>query len=200
MEEIWKPIKDYEGLYEVSNLGNVRSIDREITTWNRYKYIKIKHKGQLLKQHTIKGYKAVGVSKNGKMHNLQLHRLIAKAFILNPNNYPCVNHIDGNKQNNNINNLEWCSYSHNTKEAIRLGLKCITDKHREQTRLLGLKSGKKIAQKDMLGNIIKIFNSGREASLELGISQGNISMCCNGYRKSTGGYIWEYIKVGENYE
>ena len=200
MKEIWKSVKDFDGMYEVSNLGNVRSVDREKIQWNRYKNTKRFYKGTLLKQHNLKGYNAVSMWKKGKMYNLQVHRLVAKAFLKNPNNYPCVNHIDGNKKNNKLNNLEWCTYSHNTKEAYRLGLKVIGEKQKNQIKQLGLKSGKKVVQKDMLGNIINIFDSGRQASLKLGISQGNISMCCNGIRKSTGNYLFEYLKVGEKYE
>lgn len=197
MEEIWKPISNFEGLYEVSNLGNVRSVDRIKTQWNRYQNVKVKYKGQLLKKHKLRGYYAVNMWKNGKMYNKQIHRLVAQAFIPNQDNFPIVNHIDGNKTNNRVENLEWCSYSHNTKEAYRIGLKTISDKHKQATRKLGLQSGKKIAQKDLLGNVIKIFDSGRQASIELNINQGCISMCCNGKRKSVGGYKWEYIEAKE---
>ena len=200
MKEIWKPIKDFEGLYEVSNLGNVRSVDRVIKFWNRYQYVDVLFKGKLLKQHNLRGYKSVGLWKNSKMHNIPIHRLVAKAFLENPLNKPQVNHIDGDKHNNRVDNLEWCTISENAKHAYRTGLKVIRDKQKEQIKQLGLQSGKKVIQKDLLGNIIKIFDSGRQASLELGISQGNISMCCNGYRKSVKGYIWEYAKVGGEYE
>ena len=131
--------------------------------------------------------------KNGKMYNKQLHRLLAKAFIPNPNNYPIINHIDGNKLNNSLDNLEWCTHKHNTIEAYKLGLKTISEKHKENARQLGLKSGKKIAQLDLNGNIIKVYSSSRQASLELGISQGNISLCCNGKRRTANGFKWKYI-------
>lgn len=199
MKEIWKDIKDYEG-YQVSNLGNVRSIDRKKTSWNGHQNIEVLYKGKILKQHDLKGYNAVGLWLNGKMRNVPVHRLVAITFLDNDNAYPCINHIDGNKLNNNVNNLEWCTYSHNNKEAYRIGLREISDKQKERFRQVGFKTGKKVIQKDLLGNIIKVFNSTRQASLELGINQGNISMCCNGNRKSVGGYIWEYAKVGENYE
>lgn len=135
----------------------------------------------------------VEIWENGKMHNIPVHRLVALSFLENDNDYPCINHIDGNKLNNNVNNLEWCTYSHNSKEAYRIGLRKISDKQKERFRQVGFKTGKKLIQKDLLGNTIKVFNSTRQASLELGINQGNISMCCNGKRKSSGGFLWQYI-------
>lgn len=192
MIEIWKNIPKFSS-YQVSNLGNVRSIDRNKIKWNGHQYIEVLYKGKILKQHKLKGYNAVGLWENGKMHNIQVHRLVALSFLENDNNYPCINHIDGNKLNNNVNNLEWCTYSHNSKEAYRMGLRAISDKQKERFRQVGLKTGKRLIQKDLLGNIIKIFNSTRQASLELGINQGNISMCCNGKRKSTGGFLWQYL-------
>ena len=190
--EIWKDITGFPG-YQVSNLGNVRSLERYKVKWNRYQYINIKYKGQMLKQRKLRGYLSVGMWKDKKMYNKTIHRLVALAFLPNPNNYPIINHKDGDKQNNNVENLEWCTFSHNTKEAYRLGLNHISNKHRESARTRGLASGKRVAQKDLSGNIIKIFNSGRQASIELGISQGNISQCCNGKMKSTCGFLWEYV-------
>ena len=193
MEEQWRDIKGFEGLYEVSNLGRVRTKPRKILQRFKYNYHTLPVKERILKQHKLRGYYGVGLWKDNKMYNKQVHRLVALTFIDNPNNYPIVNHKDGNKLNNRIDNLEWCTYSHNTNEAYRLGLNNISEKHIEQIRKLGYKSGKKVAQMDLEGNIIKIYNSGRQASLELGISQGNISLCCNGKKEKTNGYKWKYI-------
>lgn len=197
MKEIWKPIKDFEGLYEVSTLGNVRSIDRTIKSWNGHKDIDVLFKGKILKQHITRGYMAVGLCKNGKMQNIQVHRLVAKTFIPNLNNKPQVNHIDGNKHNNKVENLEWCSSSENVKHSYRIGLRVIKDKQKEQMRKVGLQCGKKVIQKDKLGNIVKIFDSGSQASRELGISQPTISLYCLGKIKNPYGYHFEYMKVGE---
>ena len=110
MEEIWKDVKGYEGLYQVSNLGNVKSIRKNI----------IKKPSRL-----PKGYLQMRLSKNGKNKYISIHRLVAQAFIPNINNYPCVNHKDCNPQNNKVNNLEWCTYkennsykNHNLKRSI----------------------------------------------------------------------------------
>lgn len=107
MKEIWKPIENYEQ-YSISNLGNVYSSKR-----NRI----------LKPTNTTKGYVQVHLSKNGNVVNAPIHRLVAKAFIANPFNKLQVNHIDGNKHNNRVENLEWCTNSENQKHAIKLGLK-----------------------------------------------------------------------------
>lgn len=195
MKEVWKDIPEFED-YQVSNLGNVRSKDKETIQWNGHQNTKMFRKGRILKQHKLRGYFAVGMWKDGKMYNKQIHRLVAIAFLPNPNNYPIINHIDGNKENNNISNLEWCSYSHNVNEAYRLGLMTISNKHKDCARKLGLSSGKRVMQIDLTGNIINIFNSGRKASLELGISQSGISLCCNGKTETYRGYKWKYIEGG----
>lgn len=123
-EETWKPIKDYENVYEVSNYGNVRSIDRyyEQTNGKCEKYQHI-YKGKILKQYKNNaGYMQVQLSFKYKSIPKRVHKLVAEAFLDNPNNYKCVNHINGDKTNNRVENLEWCTYSHNNREARRLGL------------------------------------------------------------------------------
>ena len=193
MEEIWRDIPEFEGYYEISNLGRVKTKARNIKKFLKYNYHNQPIKERIIKQRLTQGYPSVSLWKDRKLYNKTLHRLLAKAFIPNPNNYPVVNHIDGNKLNNSLDNLEWCTHQHNTNEAYRLGLNNISKKQIEQIRKLGYKSGKKVAQMDLEGNIIKIYNSGRQASLELGISQGNISLCCNGKKEKTNGYKWKYI-------
>lgn len=180
MQEIWKDVKGYEGLYQVSNLGNVYST----------KTAKI-----LKSQISGKGYKTVCLHKNNVPHTNQLHRLIAQAFIPNPNNYPQINHIDGNKTNNNINNLEWCDQSYNIKEAYRLGLMpryrsgSFVKKH-NRNKLVP------ILQYDLQGNFVKKWDSIKGASLSFAnISnhpQNNISGVLQNRRKTAFGYIWRY--------
>lgn len=134
--EIWKDIEEYEGLYQVSNLGNVKSLDTIINCKGAKNIDTHIRKGRLLKQNkTTTGYYYVNLSKNAKAKPLIVHRLVAKAFIPNINNYPIINHIDGNKLNNNVENLEWCDYSHNIKEAYRIGL-------REKKKYFGRNIGK----------------------------------------------------------
>ena len=113
MIELWKDIKTYEGLYQVSNLGNVKSVDRYI-----YAGDNSNHKYQHIKEHYLKlnggrKYIQVILCKNGKTKAFLVHRLVAEAFIPNPNNLPCVNHKDENPKNNHVDNLEWCTYSYN---------------------------------------------------------------------------------------
>lgn len=108
MEEEWRDIKGYEGLYQVSNLGRVRSLPREyVTSHNRHRKVK----GKILKTYVGKnGY----VYFNTVRHQLlSVHRLVAEAFIFNPDNLPCVNHKDEDKTNNQVDNLEWCTYQYN---------------------------------------------------------------------------------------
>lgn len=114
MQEIYKSIKGYEGLYEVSNLGNVKSLK------------KVRGRAlsgeRLLKPHIVNGYVMVTLCKDSKPFNASVHRLIAEAFIPNPENKETINHIDGNKQNNSIDNLEWATQRENNIHAYRTGL------------------------------------------------------------------------------
>ena len=119
MQEIWKDIKDYEGSYQVSNLGRVRSLTRKVKTFNGFRTTK----GKLLKLlKTNRNYFRVDLKRNQKDKYISIHRLVAEAFLPNPNNYPVINHIDGDTSNNRVDNLEWCTQSHNVKEAYRIGL------------------------------------------------------------------------------
>ena len=119
MEEIWKDIPNFEGYYQASNLGRIRSVTRKAK-------VKILHndfrtiKGQLISPAITKdGYLKVSLSKNHKRYYFKVHRLIAQTFIPNPHNYPVINHKDENKQNNCVNNLEWCSIKYNCNYGSR---------------------------------------------------------------------------------
>ena len=119
--EIWKDIKDYEMLYQISNLGNVKSLH-----CNKEKIMKL----------TIRSknypYYFVGLLKNGKRKYFAVHRLVAQAFVNNPNNYNQVDHLDGNKLNNNANNLEWVTPKENTNRAWQKGLAKYTDERKQK--------------------------------------------------------------------
>lgn len=192
MEEIWKDVVGYEGLYQVSNLGNVKGAEREIFNY-RGKFIK---KSLPIRQFIDRcGYCRVTLFKYGKPHSFTVHRLVATAFIPNPDKLKDVNHIDFNKQNNNVKNLEWCSRSYNVKHAI---------KHNPNI-LAGIRRTSKLARKPIIqysldGKFVKEYPSISQASKELGLSTSHI--CCVAkqkpekgqiyIRKSSGGYIWRY--------
>lgn len=121
MQEIWKDIEEFKGLYQVSNLGRVKSIDR--TTIYNTGATRIT-KGKILSIGKNKlGYSQVSLSKHDKQHSRRVHRLVAEAFILNPDKKTQVNHINGNKDNNKVENLEWCTKSENELHAYKTGLK-----------------------------------------------------------------------------
>lgn len=187
-KETWKDIEGYEGLYQVSNLGNVKSLKRETNNQN-CKEDKIINK----KLHK-NGYYCSVLYKNGTPKEILIHRLVAKAFLKNTNNYECVNHINGIKTDNRATNLEWCTFSHNTKEAFRTGLmKTNYEVLRKNANAMAIK----VLQIDKNTNeIIKEWNSMKEAEDTLNIKT-HINEVISGKRKSAGGFLWRK-KVEEN--
>ena len=187
--EVWKDIPRYEGLYQASNLGRIRSCARTIIRKNK---IKQQFKGKILSpEDNGNGYLRLILYKNKKKNSEYVHRLIASAFIENYYNCEQINHIDGNKQNNNINNLEWCTKSYNIKEAYRLGLKTAPK------TMLGIKSyknhlSKPVNQYDLQGNFIKRYDSFSAAARATGLNRTHIGECCNGKNRTYGGFIWKY--------
>ena len=165
-EEIWCPIKGYEGLYEVSDQGRVRSLKSG--------------KERILKPGSDKyGYLMVCLCKNGEKKNLLVHRLVAQAFIPNPDNLPQVNHKDENKTNNYVHNLEWCSSKYNANFGTR-------------TQRQAEKLSKPVLQYTKYGVFVREWKSTRDVERNLGYFHNNISYCCNGKHKSAYGYVWKY--------
>lgn len=161
--ETFKDILGYEELYQVSNLGRIKSL-------------KFGKEKLLSPAFDKDGYLYVCLCKNGEKKRYFIHRLVAQAFLPNPNNYPEVNHIDENKLNNNVDNLEWCDRKYNINYGTRTE-----------------KCSKQVGQYDLSGNLIKVWKSGWEIERQLGYSSSNISACCLGKYKTSHGYIWKYI-------
>lgn len=191
--EIWKDIKGYEGLYQVSNLGNIRSLDTMINCKGAKNIDKHLRKGRVLKQIVgTTGYYNINLCKNNKKKFTRVHRLVAQAFIPNLNNLPCINHIDGNKLNNSIENLEWCSYSYNNSEAYRIGLK--VNKYKGK---FGKEAqfSKPLMQYSLDDEFIREWENANQVKRELGYCAENIRSVCNGRRKQANGYKWKYKEV-----
>lgn len=185
IDEIWKPIKNYECLYEVSNLGRVRSLDKYVN----YRYGNREVKGKILKPSLNGwGYPSISLSKNGITKSTRIHKLVAEHFLVKVKNKNCINHIDGNKENNYIDNLEWCNHKENTKHAMDNGL----INFNQLAKSNGEKCSKIIKQYDKEMKFINEYISTQEASKVLNIAEPNISACACGKRKSAGGYIWVY--------
>ena len=182
--ELYAPIKGFEGLYEVSTWGNVRSLDRWIVFKNGKKYF---FKGKILKNRKYNtGYLMIVLYKNGKVKTYSLHRLVAEAFIPNPDNLPCVNHKDEDKTNNYPYNLEWCTVKYNNNYGTR--------NERAAKANTNGKRSKKVYQYNKKGNLIKIWVSASETGRN-GFNLSHIVECCNGNRKTHKGYIWSYEEL-----
>lgn len=178
MEEIWKDISGYEGIYQVSSLGRVRSLDR-IGRQGRFLH------GQILRGYVGRqGYRYVTL-KDGKAREktMKVHRLVATAFIKNPNNFPQINHKDENKTNNHVDNLEWCTQSYNMNYGTAL------ERAASKTR-------NPVAQLSQNGFLIAVYAGMNVASDITGISESKISMCCSGKRNCAGGFIWKPLYTG----
>ena len=187
MQEIWKDIKGYESCYQVSNFGRVRSITRKVKTFHGVRT----SKGQLLKPlKTNTGYYRIDLKQNQKDKYMLIHRLVAETFIPNPNNYPVVNHIDGDITNNKSSNLEWCTQSHNIKEAFRLGRAKVYKHHYIDGTLPCTPI--KVLQFSNQNTFIKKYSSIKEASQKTNTSSKGISRCCRNLQKTANNFYWRY--------
>lgn len=185
--EIWKDIPGYEGRYMVSNIGRVKSLERYVKT----KFSSYKTSTRILKWTWIE-YKMVRLYNGQYKEAFLIHRLVAKAFIANTFNKKYINHIDGNKHNNHMTNLEWCTSSENLIHAYRLWL--LWKQYHMRWRYGDMSNRYKlVAQFDINGSLIAKFNWTREASRKTWISDRNIATVCRGNRVTTWWYIWRYI-------
>ena len=177
MEEIWKPVVGYEGFYEVSNMGRVKSLERKDCLGRTVKE-------RILKQAvTHDGYLKVGLWAGGKLKTLKVHRLVCEAFNDNRDEKPEVNHINENKTDNRACNLEWCTRRENNNHGsrnIRAG------------KAIAKANSKPLGQYTRDGELVKIWPSTQEAQRQAGFSQGNISQVAKGNRKTACGFVWKY--------
>ena len=175
-KEYWKPVVGYEGLYEVSNYGRIKSFD----TYRKGNNGSIRCcKGRILKLRTDKdGYFKVVLYKNNKPKTFTVHRLVAEAFLPNPDNLPCVNHKDECKTNNNVNNLEWCNIKYNINFGTR-------------NEKVSKKLSKPVLQYTLDGQFVREWPSTMECGRN-GFNHGAVAACCRGELKKYKGFIWKY--------
>ena len=205
--EIWKDIEGYEGLYQISNMGRVKSVER--MKWCGKGYYKTPER--ILKARKTKnGYLLVNLWKDGKIKSYYIHRLVAQAFLDNPDNLPEVNHIDQDKTNNKVENLEFCDRSYNVNYGTRnrkvaeklRGRKQSEESNKKRAEKLtnNPKISKPVIAIDKRTGLIVEFLSAHEAERVLGISQSNITKCCKGKKKSIGGFYWMYANNNDDTE
>lgn len=180
--EFWKDVKGYEGLYQVSNEGRVKSLNYKRTG---------KEKILCPKKHN-KGYLQIQLMNGDKNKTYTIHRLVAEAFIENPDNLPCVNHKDENKKNNNVENLEWCTYKQNFEAYVKNHPNFAENRNYEKSKRRKLDNMVEQISKDNV--VIKRWKNVREIELTNKWSAWSIAECCRGNRKTAYGYTWRYAK------
>ena len=179
MYEIWRPIPDTGELYEASSFGRIRSRDRIIDRLSRWgRPIKLRKAGRVLKPWSdAGGYLAVYVCHGGERTPVNVHRLVARAFLVGSGDGLDVNHLDGCKQNNAPDNLEWCTRAENMAHARSTGL---------------YDARKPIVGTPLDGGPLVRFQSEKAAAAALGVKRGNISSAANGKLRQAHGYLWKY--------
>lgn len=186
MSEIWKAVPGYEGLYELSNMGRVRSLDRIVRASG---VSKRRAFGRVLNPYTNKlRYQYVALSKDGKSKTLSVHRLVANVFVPNPNNYSIINHKDENPSNNRADNLEWCTQMYNVHYGTGMERGDAKSNHGRMA----------VDKLDLNGNYICSYRSISEAAEAVGVRKQCICACLKGTNSigrrclSAGGYKWRF--------
>lgn len=183
MNEIWIDIKGYENLYQISNLGNVKSLN----------YRRMKKEQVLIPREDKLGYLYVTLRKNGKNKTHKIHRLVGEHFIPNNDNKPCIDHINTIRTDNRVENLRWCTHKENSNNPLTI-IKLSSKARKQMIGRYGKLNpkSKPIFQYTLDNKFIKKWNSAMDVKRELEISNTSISSCCNGKLNSAGGFIWRY--------
>lgn len=172
--EEWSDIAGYEGLYQISNYGEIKS----------------SYTNKILKpNHENTGYLTVALYKSSKVRRCKIHRIVAETFIANEHKKPVVNHKNGDKTDNRVQNLEWATHKENMQHAFATGLK-VGVNHPNNKKSIP------VAQYDKNMNFVKLYPSINEAGRN-GFRTEEICKCCKGKKKTTGGYIWRYAYGGD---
>ena len=172
MEKFWKEIPDTDGKYLISTDGEVMAISRRVKFGNVFRWTKTNIRTARKKEN---GYLELEIL--GKHH--YIHRLVAEAFIPNPDNLPCINHKDENKENNSVENLEWCDYSYNANYGTRTK-RAKEKQFGDRFVVINLDTG-------------EVYKTPKDASRATGIHNDSISRVCKGQSKTAGGYRWRYL-------
>ncbi len=183
--ERWKDIKDYEGLYQISDYGRVKSFKRKGNTCTHIKKVRMNKQGYLY----------TNLHKNNKTKSFKIHRLVCEHYITKQENKIWVNHKDGNKLNNCVDNLEWCTPSENATHAFKNNLRFVWNKGK---RFSETKINKKVNQYDLDGKFIKTWNCIAEASEYYNVSSSCIIRVCKKIKKTCRNFIWTYYSEGDN--
>lgn len=187
--EIWKDIPEYEGYYQISNLGRVKSLARKRKN-NPNAYYETKD--IILKPYAKnKRYYGIYLMKNNTKRYFLIHRLVAEIFVPNPSKKVQVNHIDGNKENNCASNLEWVTASENIIHAYKNNLRKAPQPWKNKKGKM-CPNSKAIIQYNLENNKIREWDSVMDASRELKINFSNIGAVCRGERNTAGGFKWKY--------
>lgn len=197
--EEWRPIVGFEGLYEVSSLGRIKALSKTVTR----KSISYKLKEKILKpQPSGNGYLKICLHNNGRKKFLFVHRLVAEAFLPNPKNKPCIDHINTIRDDNRVNNLKWCTQKENCNNPITVHKMSESTKKVDKVKINKLlqdrscqNASKMVYQYDLDGNYIRSFNSVIEAAIELNVPTKSLVAECNRRQHHFLGYLWYYDKL-----